>query len=145
MVSKVERLSITIPIECAQALNERAASDKANKSAVITAALRAYLSGAYIVENVSDTTKSYSNNDIKITSLEYEITSLNTRLEDKDEIIRGKNEQIEMYRGILSGQIVQALPPGPAEGDTQDTEDRQDKQDKKQGPLTRVKAWLSGK
>ena len=134
MVSKVERLSITIPTECAQALNERAASDKANKSAVITAALRAYLSGAYKV----DVTESYSNNDTKITSLEYEITSLNKRLEDKDETIRGKNEQIELYRGILSGQIVQALPAGPAD------QDKEDGQDKKPGTWARFGAWLRG-
>lgn len=124
MVSKVERLSITIPTECAHALNERAASDKANKSAVISTALKAYLSGAYIV----DVTESYSNNDTKIGYLEHEITL-------KDEIIRRADAEIATYRALLGGAGVKVAAP-KIEGDAEDT------QDKKPGALGRFGAWL---
>src|SRR5665647_3205196 len=110
MVSKVERLSITIPTECARSLKERAASDNANKSAVISAALKAYLSGAYIV----DVTESYSDSDTKIGYLEHEITL-------KDEIIRRADAEIATYRALLGGAGVKvAAPTIEGDADTQD-------------------------
>ena len=134
MVSKVERLSITIPIECANTLNERAASDKMNRSAIIAAALKAYLSDMYS----ADVTQSYSDNDTKMSYLESEIISLNARLNDKDALI-------QLYKSILGGQVVTSLPVGEQPASDQDKEDRLNKQDKKQGALTRLKAWLGGK
>jgi len=127
MVSKVERLSITIPTECARSLKERAASDNANKSAVISAALKAYLSGAYIV----DVTESYSDSDTKIGYLEHEITL-------KDEIIRRADAEIATYRALLGGAGVKVAAP-KIEGDAEDT------QGKKPGTWARFSAWLRSK
>lgn len=101
-----ERLSITVPVNCAQTIRQMAKRHNRSLSAEVSEALKDYVSGVVTLENVDkgynmklesekqalqqqvDVDKTY------IMKLEFEKHALLQRIDDKDEIVKSKNETI---------------------------------------------------
>jgi predicted DNA-binding protein len=82
---KSVRLSITMPAECEQTIRALAERSNSTISGVIRAAFKAYISE----KKTSDVT------DANVAILEAKIASLQHRINDKNEIIRAKDETIQ--------------------------------------------------
>lgn len=108
---KMERLSITIPADCAKTIRGLAERDNRSLSSVIRAALKAYMSGK-VATAVKDT---------NVAILEAKIASLQQRIKDKDEIMKAKDKTIEALE-----LFIKLEPEEPRKEVKTDTSERED-------------------
>lgn len=96
----MKRASITIKGELLQIVDERAHAEQMNRSQYIGQALEAYTSGVM----TADITPSYGPDTTRIILLEHDITH-------KDELLKDRDQLIDLYQAILEGRATQLQQP----------------------------------